>query len=163
MKRLVFFLLLSAMLWGCASPGMKWETMPEAERAMTVIYEIPGASRDILFDKSLSWVNATVIPGGGQVVSSDRERGSMSTKVKTSYNDMFVEVPARYTMRIDCKDGKIRVTCYDFEDFWGEFRKTARPVEDADAIRQLQQKARETGAALHAHLQGGGPSRDEKW
>jgi len=163
MKRLIVLMLMSAMLWGCASPWMNRETMPEAERNMTVKYEFPGVSRDILFDRTLSWVNATVVPKGGQLMHSDRARGSMSAKVMTSYNNMDVPVESRYTMRIDFKDGRIRVTCYDFEDFWGEFRKIARPVEDAEAIKQLQKKAKETAEALHTYLKGGIPSINGAW
>ncbi len=162
MRRLFVFLLLSAMLGGCASPGMKWETTPEAERAMAIKYELPGASQSELFDKTLLWVNATIIPKGGRLVNADRAQGAISASVMTSYNSMFVEVPARYAMRIDFKDGRIRVTSYDFEDFWGEFKKTARPVEDADAMRELKQKARETGDALYAYLKGS-PSTKGDW
>jgi len=163
MKRLIVLMLLSAMLWGCASPWMNRETMPEAERNMTVKYEFPGVSRDILFDRTLSWMNATVVSKGGQLVHQDRARGSMSAKVVTSYNNMDVPVESRYTMRIDFKDGRIRVTCYDFEDFWGEFRKTARPVEDAGFMRQLMQKAKEKGEALNTYLKGGASSTDAEW
>lgn len=162
MRRWFVFLLLSAMLGGCASPGMKGETTPEAERAMAVKYELPGTSREELFDKTLLWINATVVPKEGRLVNADRARGAISATVMTSYNSMFVEVPARYAMRIDFKDGRIRVTCYDFEDFWGEFKKTARPVEDADAMRELKQKARETGDALYAYLKGS-PATKGDW
>jgi len=154
MKHLIGLMLLSAMLWGCASPGMKGETIPEAERTMAIKYEIPGASRDVLFNHTLQWLNSTVLSKGGQIIHKDQIQGSISTKVMTSYSNMFVEVPARYTMRVDFKDGRIRVTCYDFEDFWGEFRKTARPVEDTDFLRQLMQKAKETGDTLHRYLKG---------
>jgi hypothetical protein len=71
-------------------------------------------------------VKAEVVSGDGLLVRSDRAQGSMTAKVMTSYNSMWVEVPARYTMRVDFKDSRIRVVCYDFEDFWGEFKKTAR-------------------------------------
>ena len=163
MKRLFVLLLMSAVLWGCASPGMKYETIPEEKRAVEFKYDLPGESRDALFDKSLLWVKATMVPKGGQLVHADRTRGSISATVMTAYNSVWVEVPARYTMRIDFKDGRIRITCYDFEDFWGEFRKTARPVEDADAIRQLQQKAKETGDSLHAYLKGGSSPSNGAW
>ena len=163
MKRWFVWLLMSAVLWGCASPGMKYETMPEAERNLEIRYELAGQSRDALFEKTLAWVKAEVVSGDGLLVRSDRAQGSMTAKVMTSYNSMWVEVPARYTMRVDFKDSRIRVVCYDFEDFWGEFKKTARPVEDADAMRQLKQKAQEKADALNAFLTGGTSSTDKDW
>jgi hypothetical protein len=53
MKRWFVWLLMSAVLWGCASPGMKYETMPEAERNLEIRYELAGQSRDALFEKRL--------------------------------------------------------------------------------------------------------------
>jgi len=163
MRRWFILLLLSAGLWGCVSPWMGLETMTEPGRTLEIKYELPGTSRDVLYDKTLAWVKATLIPKGGQLLYSDRTKGSISATVMTSYNNMDVLITARYTMRIDFKDGRIRVTCYDFEDFWGEFRKTARPVEDAGFMRQLMQKAKEKGEALNTYLKGGAPSTDAEW
>jgi hypothetical protein len=142
---------------------MKWESIPEAERATAVIYEIPGVGSTGLFERTVNWMNAAVVSKGGQIVQADKIGGSLTAKVMTSYNNMFVEVPARYTMRVDFKDGKVRVTCYDFEDYWGEFQKRARPVEDADFIRQLGNKAKEKNEALYAYLKSGSPVAEEEW
>jgi len=163
MKRLIVLLLLSAVLWGCVSPWMGLEKAFKEEKTMQIIYELPGTSKETLFDRTLQWMNAKVIPKGGNIVYQDRTRESITARVMTSYKNLEVPVPSRYTMRVDFKDGRIRVTCYDFEDFWGEFRKTARPVEDADFIKQLKENAREMGDALNAYLKGGTPSTDAEW
>jgi hypothetical protein len=163
MKRSILLLLLSVMLWGCASPGMKWESIPEDKRATSVIYEIPGVGGDALFQRTVNWMSAAVVKKGGRIVQADKIGGSLSAKVMTTYNNMFVEVPASYTMRVDFKDGKVRVTCRDFEDYWGEYQKRARPVEDADFLRQLGKKANEKNEALFAYLKSGSPLTEEEW
>ncbi|GBC63993.1 DUF4468 domain-containing protein [Desulfonema ishimotonii] len=118
MKRLSVGILLSVcVLCGCASAPPP-EPAPPDELTIRQVLEIPGVSKNELFERAKTWVGQSFSNSLDVIQSANRTRGTVIGKTYISHSrparfgqkDFF---ELRFTLMVEAKDNKIRTTFTD--------------------------------------------------
>jgi hypothetical protein len=158
---LVLALLVVVVLVGCM-PTL----IPANETSVQKIIELPGITKDVIYDKSRLWFAKTfrsskavidyenkeagVIIGKGIVYYAVKNEGSLL------FPNMMVDIPVRFTMKEDIRDGRVRVTFDNLNE--GELENPVRYQSSMDRIRpRLLSLADDLGNFLS------NPDADDKW
>ncbi len=106
MKKLILGIFVIISIFGCA--GM--ETIPEAQRSHEQTYDVPGLNKDQLFDKTLAWMAETFVSSKAVIELKDKENGKIIGNGVTSIFNGLITFDVSYTLIIDIKNNKIRMT-----------------------------------------------------
>lgn len=94
-------------LVGCASFQ---QTDPSLLKSLNYVYDFPGRTSAQIFDTSLAWVATTYNSANSVVQLKDRENGQIIGKGVGTVNYMVYDRDFSYTLRIDTKDNKARIS-----------------------------------------------------
>ena len=114
MKRPVVVLVL-ALLPVVALTGCMPSLIPARETSIQKFIEVPGMPKDVIYEKSRIWIAKTFRSSKAVIEYENKETGLIIGNGVIHYAvpvgiGMETQVPVRFTMREDIKDGKIRIT-----------------------------------------------------
>jgi len=125
---------------------------PEDTELQAVI-EVPAQSKDQLFARTLAWMAESFVSSKAVIELQDKENGKIIGHGRTSFSSMgLVEIPCDYTLIVDVKDEKVRLTFNNFVGQWGKYRNEPYPVAEAGHARQIKQNLNSLPASLQAYL-----------
>lgn len=152
MKKFVVILLLVAvcpiMLTGCAS----LQVVSEQECQLVKTYEVNNMTKDAIFDKTIFWIAETYGSSKAVIGVSDKANGKIIGYGLTSFMNVYVSIPCKYTMIIDVKDNKIRVTFKDFFGMWGQFQNDPQPLTYGTNVNEVKTKLGALSSDLFKYL-----------
>jgi hypothetical protein len=82
----------------------------------------------------------------------DKENGKIIGKGMTEFYNGEMPTPCRFTMMIEAKDNKYRVTYSNFTGMWGAARNLPRPLWLSGHIEQVKVKLRTLDTSLYSYL-----------
>lgn len=112
-------LLVSLSLFGCAS----MEAVQEDQLTFSQVYEVPGYSKGQLFDGVKVWISENFRSGKSVIDHVDKEAGLIIGNGAMNYPCSGLDCVGYeghliyYTMRVDVKDEKFRLTFTNLESF----------------------------------------------
>ncbi|EKF48438.1 hypothetical protein J671_2258 [Acinetobacter sp. 1130196] len=117
MKKILVAGLIALGLVGCATPiTSTQQAMPEVSQ----VIEIPNKSKDQIFEDSKIWIAQSFKSANNVIQYADKSTGSIIGKGNIQYPcDGFIDCGAfgndkvNFTIKIDTKDNKARVTIND--------------------------------------------------
>lgn len=112
--------ILAMSLAGCA--GM--QPVPETEKTVTKVIETPGQSKEKLYTATRLWFAESFKSSKDVIDLDDKEQGIIIGKGNTKFPCQGLDCVARgdwrlkFTMRVDMKDEKMRVTFNNIGVSW---------------------------------------------
>lgn len=104
-------IILSAILLSCAS----LEVLPEAEKTVETVYEVPGLSKDQIYDASLAWIAQNFRSAKSVVEMDNRAAGVLIGNGIIAYPCEGAACIGKgnwkvgFTMQCDVKDAKFKL------------------------------------------------------
>lgn len=132
---------------GCAAPAER-DLQP---LSVVSIHEAPGRSKADVCRSSRDWAAVTFRDSKAVIEVLDLESGTMIGKGRvTLLGYAGTPFPVDFTLRVDCRDGRARVTF----DGWmsSDIRTGQRYPLREDSLNMLQTKARTSAADMAADL-----------
>ncbi len=146
------------LMSGCAMTKPAPVVSPE-ELTLQEVHEI-NLSKDAIFTKSLEWM-AQAFAYSTQVIElQDKENGKIIGKGMTEFYNGDMPTPCRFTMTIEAKDKKYRVTYSNFTGMWGYDRTLPRPLWHPTHLEQVKAKLKILDTNLYSHLSKGKNGKD---
>ena len=136
MKKYLFlpFLLLGLLLvFNCAG----YQRIPPEEAQLQRIYELQGMTKDVIFDRTLAWMAESFVSSKSVIQLKDKENGKIIGK-GVARKTRMVEHTCRYTMIIDIKDNRMRITYKNLTSLVGP--NAWRPVQYKYEIEPVKMK-----------------------
>lgn len=157
MKKIVCFIFLVSFL-GCVS----LTEMPQSERSYQKVFKVNLVKNEI-YDKTLDWMAKTFASSKKVIELKDRRRGKIigngSTKVHLG---LGVYLPATYTLLIQIKKGRVRLTYSNFIAYSGEFRNRPEPIIHEGPITELKTEFKSLSDDYYNYLSSGS-NEEESW
>lgn len=147
----VTFFLIS----GCAHA----QVVPPEELVLQEVHEIT-LSKDAIFARSLEWMAQAFVDSTQVIELRDKENGKIIGKGVTVFYNGNVPTPCRFTMMIEAKDNKYRVTYSNFTGMWGAARNLPKPLYLQGHIEQVKASLRTLDANLYSYLSKEKNSKD---
>jgi hypothetical protein len=144
-------LLASACFLISVCTGVHAQVMtPEA----WVLQEVhkTNLSKDAIFARSLEWMAQTFVDSKQVVELQDKENGKIIGKGLTEFMNGITPTPCRFTMMIEAKDNKYRVTYSNLIGMWGKLRDIPKPLVHPKLVEQVEAKLRTLDASLYSYL-----------
>lgn len=154
----VLIVLLLFVLSGCAVTKQA-PVVPPEELTLQEVHEI-ALSKDAIFARSLEWMARSFADSAQTIELRDKENGKIIGKGMTEFYNGEMPTPCRFTIMIEAKDNKYRVTYSNFTGMWGAARNLPRPLWHAGHIEQVKAKLKILDATLHAYLSEGKNRKD---
>ena len=125
-------LVFIAMLFGC----MPTLIPPDSTTVQRVI-EVPGIQKDVIYERSRIWIAKTFRSSKAVIEYENKETGVIIGNGIIHYTltagFSSAEVPVRFTMKEDIKDGRIRIT---FDNLYeGTLEMPVKYRQSMDRIR----------------------------
>lgn len=137
MKRLIAGILglltMSCFIIGCA-------TLPPEQCQFEKIYELPDTTKDTIYSKTLAWMAETSNASKTVIELQDKENGKIVGHGMTAFTSVIIPVPVKYTLVVDIKDNKTRLTYKDLIGMWGEFHDQPRPLNKKGNVNAVKEK-----------------------
>lgn len=111
------------LLTGCAT----LQVVSEQECQLVKTYEVNNMAKDVIFDKVIYWMAETYVSSKAVIEVKDKANGKIIGHGLTSFTNIYVPIPCKYTIIVDIKDNKIRLTFKDFIGMWGQFQNDPQP------------------------------------
>ena len=143
--RKIFLTLIITLFIGCA--GIALDNIAEEELKVQEIIEVDLTKNEI-YSLSLQWMANTFVDSKEVVEVKDAESGRLIGKGITYFTSVVVEIPCRYTITIEAKEGRARVTIDSFTALWGEYHNKPRPVGKYKGERGILEDVKGDAAAL---------------
>ena len=107
-------------------------------RKVQVIVDLPKMKKNEIFSKTMEWMAKTYVSSKEVIQLSDQENGKIIGRGMTQFNNTIISsIPCEYSISIDIKDEKIRITCDNYIGLWGEYQNTRQEVIYEDLIIQI--------------------------
>lgn len=152
--KILFVLFISFI--GCVSLVQ----VPQSERIYRKVYNV-NLSKNEIYDKTLDWMAKTFVSSKKVIELKDKKRGKIigngSTKVHLG---LGVYVPATYTITIQIKNKKVRLTYNNFVAYTGEFHNRPEPIVYDGPINELKEKFKNLSDDYYKYLSY---SQEETW
>jgi len=142
----ITFFLIS----GCAVTKQA-PVVPPEELTLQEVHEIT-LSKDAIFARSLEWMVRAFVDSSQVIELRDKENGKIIGKGMTEFYNGEMPTPCRFTMMIEAKNNKYRVTYSNFTGMWGAARNLPRPLWHSGHIEQVKAKLRKLDASLYSYL-----------
>ena len=149
MKKYIFILSALLLLTNCAG----YQKIPPQEARLQRIYQLQGMTKDVIFDRTLAWMAETFVSSKNVIELKDKENGKIIGKGATFFTRdplKIVRNPCRYTMIIDIKDNKIRITYKNLSSMVGP--NAWGPLQYKSAIEPVKTKLRQLSDDLYYSL-----------
>jgi hypothetical protein len=127
MEMKILNVLLVLVFSGCAN--VDYTEVPPADRSVSVVVDIPGVEKSILFSRAQEWLAINYVSSNDVTQLSNSEAGRIIGRgVTTADIDSggLVTVPWKYshTVQVDVRDGKARLVINNFSNL-----ETGQPPE----------------------------------
>ncbi len=103
MKRLMYFIIVSFFAAGCA-------TAPIELRQSQQVIDLPGMSRDQIYNKSNQWIAETFGSANAVIQYKDQKEGKIIGNIISTSLKFMMTYSFNSTMSIDIKDGRARLS-----------------------------------------------------
>lgn len=142
MKRFAFFALI-AILSGCAPGAMT--PVQEADKTVSQVYEVPGFTKDQIFTATKVWIAETFRSAKAVTEYENQQEGTLIGNGVINYPCSGMDCLAKsdwrvpFTMRVDTKDGKFRLTFTNIRLAWsGSYNTTVGYMPAHEGPVQMQ-------------------------
>lgn len=142
----ITFFLIS----GCALTNHAPDVSPE-ELTLQEIHEI-SLSKDVIFSRSLEWMARVFVHSTHVIELQDKENGKIIGKGMTEFYNGDTPTPCGFTMMVEAKNNKYRVTYSNYTAMWGVTQNLPRPLWFPRHIEQVKAKLRILDASLYSYL-----------
>lgn len=146
----VLLVITFFLISGCAVTKQA-PVAPPDDLTLQEVHEI-ALSKDAIFARSLEWMAQTFVDSTQAIELRDKENGKIIGKGMTEFYNGEMPTPCRFTIMIEAKDNKYRVTYSNFTGMWGDARNLPRPLWHDGHIEQVKAKLRKLDATLYAYL-----------
>ena len=126
MKKLLTLNLILILFIGCA--GIM-QSIPPEELVLQKVYEINLSKKEI-YQKSLEWLAKTFISSKEVIELKDEYTGKIIGKGVTEFTNVIAKIPCRYTVTIEAKENRYRVTFDTFVGLSGEYHNNPKPISN---------------------------------
>ena len=139
MKRFVF-LCVTVMLFlpGCG----RLVKVPDQERMIRQVYSV-GLSKDEIYDRALEWCAKKLASVNDDIVVKDKEKGKIIGKGTGKYSEYFdflVDREFSYTITVEARDGRYRVTYDNFIVYYDERQLKSSKAEFKFEINKIRKQ-----------------------
>lgn len=120
MRVIPALVMVAAALTGCA--GM--QPVPESEKTVIKVIETPGQSKDKIYNATRVWFSESFKSSKAVIDLEDKEQGIIIGKGNTKFPCQGFDCMSKadwrlkFTMRVDMKDEKMRITFNDIGVAW---------------------------------------------
>lgn len=155
MKRLYFFpfIFISLTFFSCA-PQMETS---QSERTIQRVIEAPGLNKKQIYDKALEWMAKTFVSANEVIQLKDSDNGKIIGRGITEFTNGTATIPCEYSITIETKDGKCRVTCDQFVGLWGVYHTDRSPLRYEDHVYAVRANLANLIDNLNAFLKNNKP------
>jgi hypothetical protein len=123
--------------------------VPQEERSVQQVREV-RLSKDQIFDKSLEWMAQTFVDSKAVIELKDKDSGKIIGKGVTKFRNAVVDVPCRFTLILEAKDGKYRTTYSNFTGLWNDGSSSL--LEYKSQIDDVKRNLAAIDASLYEYL-----------
>jgi len=152
--------LLVGVVCSLFSACANLQVVPPEQRSIQKVHEI-NLTKNEIYDKSLEWMAQAFHDSKSVIELKDRENGKIIGKGMTSFTNVVAEIPCRFTMVLETKDGKYRTSYNNFVGMWGEYRNLPRDVEEQGYMAEITQRVTAMDDSLYSYLKGA--KKNENW
>ena len=160
MKKLSLLLVLLFLFVGCA----RFIKAPEKERKIRKIYKV-NLSADEIYLIALEWMATNIVSNKEAIVMKDREKKKLVGRGVGEYSEyfnFFVDRPFSYTVVIEAKDKRYRVTFSNLVVQYEDRTATLSPAKYKFEIKKISQKLNKKLVNLKSLMDRGG-KEDDDW
>lgn len=131
--RILLVIIFTAIISGCVSQPIK-ETDREFER----IIEIPNTSSDVIYERSKMWIAENFVSSKAVLEYDNRETGRLIGNGRMDYPCSGLSCmgktnwDVKFTMKVDSKDSKLRVTFSKINLAWPYSHNGGIPIQAHD-------------------------------
>ena len=93
--------------------------------------EIPGVGASVLFSRAKNWATNAFVSVKDTLQNEDVAGGRLTYKgILIAQEPLGIKRPVRFTLTIEIKDGKARITLVSFKALYGEFDQIEKGMEE---------------------------------
>lgn len=161
MKRFVtLFVAMILILPGCG----RMVKVPDQERMIRQVYSV-GLTKDGIYDRALEWCANKLASVNDDIVVKDKEKGRIIAKGTGKYSEYFdflVDREFSYTITIEAKDGRYRVTYDNFIVYYDERQLKSSKAEFKFEINKIKKQIDKLLVDLRDYVSGGTAEKEIK-
>lgn len=161
MKRFVMlFVAMILILPGCG----RMVKVPDQERMIRQVYSV-GLTKDGIYDRALEWCANKLASVNDDIVVKDKEKGRIIAKGTGKYSEYFdflVDREFSYTITIEAKDGRYRVTYDNFIVYYDERQLKSSKAEFKFEINKIKKQIDKLLVDLRDYVSGGTAEKEIK-
>jgi len=116
--------------------------VPDQERMIRQVYSV-GLSKDEIYDQALEWCAKKLASVNDDIVVKDKEKGKIIGKGTGKYSEYFdflVDREFSYTITIEARDGRYRVTYDNFIVYYDERQLKSSKAEFKFEINKIRKQ-----------------------
>ena len=121
------FFTLSIIIFFIGCAAMTKVDVSEEDLRVQRVLEVE-LNKGEIYSSSLQWMAKKFVDSKEVIEVKDAENGRIIGKGITHFTNIIVKIPCRYTITIEAKDGKARVTMENFTGLWGEYHNQPRAL-----------------------------------
>ena len=103
------------------------DKIPEEDLRVQKVFEV-DLNKGEIYSSSVQWMAKTFVDSKEVIEVKDAENGRLIGKGITEFRVQIIQVPCRYTMTIEAKDNKVRITFDNFVGLWGKYHNQPRAI-----------------------------------
>ncbi|OHD65721.1 MAG: hypothetical protein A2176_13890 [Spirochaetes bacterium RBG_13_51_14] len=147
-------------LYGCG----RLVKVQDQERMIRQVFSVK-LSKDEIFDRTLDWCAKKFVTVNDAIVVKDKEKGKIIGKGVGKYSEYFdflVDREFSYTITIEIKDNRYRVTFDNFVVYYDERQLTASRAEFKFEINKIRKQLEKNMEDLRDYVSSGAAEKEQK-
>jgi hypothetical protein len=163
MKMMPMLCMALAMALGAGCSRV--QVVPENERRFRQVYAVT-MEKDRIYDGALEWMAKNFSASGEEVLVRDRVKGRLIARGTGYYHEylsVFVKRPFSFTMTVDVKDSRYRVTCDNLNVYYDDEMRGRSPLRYRYEYDRVFPRIRQLGDTLNASLKSRLDDKDGDW
>jgi hypothetical protein len=159
MKYTNIIIAAALLLPGCG----RLVKVSDQEQMIRQIYTVE-LSRNDIYDRSLEWCARKLASVNDDIVVRDREKGKIIGKATGKYSEYFdflVDRQFSYTITIDIKEGRYRVTFDNFVVYYDERQIKASKAEFKFEIGKIRKQVDKLMEELRDYVSKGSTEKEK--
>ena len=121
----IFIIILSSIIISLIISCAGQQPLPKSKLYNQKIIDVPGQTKDILFEKSLKWMAQAFNSSSDVIQYKDKTNGEIIGKGSILVSYTYTPVKTNFTLLIEIKDEKVRITFKDIGfDNWVPFNNS---------------------------------------
>jgi hypothetical protein len=142
----------------------RFSIVPERERAIIQVFHVQ-LPRDEIYNRALEWCAKRYIGSDESVTVKDKERGVIICKGKAKYSEYFnflVDRPFRYSLTVEVKENRYRVSFDHFIVYYEERDHRSGPAKYSFEIGKIRKVLLKDTDSLRDYIVRGASGKEEK-